>query len=70
VGKWGRQVVTDSGQGAQSTGNRGLVSNRVGAWLKLGAHSLQDCAASRPSPAQPSPNPLHYLLTHSMRLPS
>lgn len=32
-------LVTDSGIGAQSTGNRGMVSNKVGARLKLGAHS-------------------------------
>lgn len=33
------KLVTDSGLGAQSTGNRGMVSNKVGARLKLGAHS-------------------------------
>lgn len=33
------KLVTDSGIGAQSTGNRGMVSNKVGARLKLGAHS-------------------------------
>ena len=32
-------MVTDSGIGAQSTGNRGTVSNKVGARLRLGAHS-------------------------------
>lgn len=35
----GLGLVTDSGIGAQSTGNRGMVLNKVGARLKLGAHS-------------------------------
>lgn len=37
-----------------------LVLNKVGAWLKLSAHSFEDCAANGPSPARPSPNPHSY----------
>lgn len=37
-----------------------LVLNKVGVWLKLGAHSFEDCAANRTRPARPSPNPHSY----------
>lgn len=62
----GPKLVTDSGKGAQSTGNRGLVSNKVGARLKLGAHSCK--IVRQAGPAQPSPAQIHNLVyTNSMK---
>lgn len=39
--------MTDSGLGAQCTGNRGMVSKKAGARMKLDTHSLlKVCAAA------------------------